>query len=64
MGRPRQSGDVGGRIYAYDRHGNRSTQTNERGHLERFHYDAHNRLAGQWNMAQLDAAGEIIVTGD
>ncbi|HEX5513198.1 MAG TPA: LysM peptidoglycan-binding domain-containing protein [Gammaproteobacteria bacterium] len=40
--------------FTYDKAGNRSTATNERGYRERFHYDAANRLVSQW-----DAQGEV-----
>ncbi|MES9948135.1 MAG: calcium-binding protein, partial [Candidatus Thiodiazotropha sp.] len=36
--------------FTYDSGGNRTTQTNERGHTERYHYDAHNRLMSQWDL--------------
>lgn len=35
--------------FTYDARGNQSTHTDARGFTERFHYDAFNRLASQWD---------------
>ena len=37
--------------FTYDGGGNRTTQTNQRGHTERYYYDTHNRLISQWDLA-------------
>ena len=35
--------------FSYDARGNKSTHTDARGYTERFHFDAQNRLASQWD---------------
>jgi uncharacterized protein RhaS with RHS repeats len=50
--------------FTYDARGNQSTYTDARGYAERFHFDAQNRLASQWDgrLATSGAAGSTLRT--
>ena len=50
-------------LLSYDGRGNRSTQINERGYTERFHYDAAGNLKAQWDAGKANAAGVVEFSG-